>query len=282
MIKQSVGLNGNQERSANTKGAIGDGRNRATPQTNSFQHAFSMQQNSQQVGRPLWSTNTDNNLNSSNSYMPSPFSGFESRSSLFEPPFRDLSDNKLLAPPPPESHFQQFFKTDTATTTAFSPQVRPLIDNAGQIPGPVSTTLNPPISIPNPNFGTASTASLFNDPFTFKQPGVSGSVDSALPLPIGYRRPQSSSFSLGSTQFWNDNALLGLSGIGSESNVDKMVDEELARAIEDELNVSVPPTIVSSAFSRSSFITLGCGSIFTCLVLCSSVLSHHYFSCCKA
>ena len=242
MIKESVGLNGNQERSANTKGAIGDGRNRTIPQqANTFQAPFPMPQANAQANRPLWSTNTDNNLNSSNSYMP-PFSNFENRgSSLFESSLRDLSDDKLLPPPPaPESHFQQFFKNDVgAITTAFNHQPRPLIDNSVHITGPVSTAINPPISIPNPNFGTASTSSLFSgDPFSFKQLRVSGSVDSSLPLPIGYRRPQSSSFSMGSTQFWNDNSLLGLGGIGSESSVDKSVDEELARAIEDEINVT--------------------------------------------
>jgi len=258
MIKQSVGLNGNQERPANTKGAIGDGRNRQTPQqSNAFQAPFAMPQQNAQANRPLWSTNTDNNLNSSNSYMP-PFSNFENRgSSLFESSLRDLSDDKLLPPQPPsESHFQQFFKNDTATTTAFNPQPRTLLDNSVQITGPVSTAINPPISIPNPNFGNTSTSLFSNDPFSFKQPAVGGSVDSSLPLPIGYRRPQSSSFSLGSTQFWNDNSLLGLSGIGSESSVDKLVDEELARAIEDEINVSGGTAMPIVSFKVFSFFLL--------------------------
>ena len=232
MIKKSVGLDECQERLPNTKGAIGDGRNRSTPHNNSFSVGYP-QNNA--APRSLW--NNSETLNSNSAFIP-PYSSFESRSSLFDSPIRDLNEEKLL---PPESHFQQFFNNDTASTNSFNPSPRaPLLDNAVPHPGPITTSINPPISIPTPNFAT----SLFADPYTLKQPGVSGSVDSALPLPVGFRRPQSASFSLGGNSLWNGSPLLRLANMGSESSVDNAVDEELARAIEDELNVT--PPIVSA------------------------------------
>ena len=161
---------------------------------------------------------------------------------MFDSPIREAppTDNKLIGH---DSHFQPFFNHDSSVTTPFVPQQPSLLmEKPGPITGPMSTSINPPLSILSNNFSP----SLFSsDPFNYNQPQQqqpthNSSGDGALPLPIGFRRPQTSSFSsLGGGPFlWGDSPMLGGLGINNESNVDKAADEELARAIEDELNIS--------------------------------------------
>ncbi|CAK8695466.1 unnamed protein product [Clavelina lepadiformis] len=233
ILKQSLGVRDDASLPTNTKGAIGDGRSRPSP-AQSFQSTEVVNSNAFGVHKSSWPVINGSGDNK-NSFAPS-YSNFGDVSSLLGPAIQALHSN---TDPFPQrgSHFQQFFNQPkkpnvSSSFNSFSPGLG--LDT--QIPG----TIMPPNTsalFPSSNFQppSCSSSSLFSsDLYSPQEQNTNGVArDVSRPLPIGFQRQQNSTSSP-----WNESTSLGLSSVGSESSVDNKIDEELARAIEEELGTN--------------------------------------------
>lgn len=169
------------------------------------------------------------------------YSNFPNKSqSMLMPNLHAGSGNESY-PPPTGSKFKSFFSQDSSNSNSniSSPFGSNGLPNSAfnkpqQVFGPISRPM-----YPNTNFQNPMKSSLFpSDSIFSPAEQITGSFprDNSLPLPIGYQRSQSltSAFTSVNDAMWKENSqLLGPSQVPS---VDNQVDQELAKAIEEELN----------------------------------------------